>query len=84
MTKLNIQWDCLDDKFQYAAMDKDGAVWVYEERPHLIDEVGQWQVLSSNKGYFYVLTSRFSKGFNPENVVWYESLTKRPEGETND
>lgn len=71
--KLNIPWECIRPEFKWAAMDKDGAVCVYENKPSISD-VGPWYPFD---GKFVCL--RFPLAIDTEGVDWRTSLTGRPE-----
>lgn len=69
--KLNIPWSMIKSKFNYCAMDEDGDVRVFENKPFLNstnwqDELGKWEYLSK-------ILEIDTRGIN-----WKESLCERP------
>ena len=70
---ISLPWAALDDRWQWAARDESGGVWVYDERPVLGIRV--WDTFDS----FREITSLFAN-FDPGNKPWSESLISRPEG----
>ncbi|MCD1124845.1 hypothetical protein LPW36_02140 [Jinshanibacter sp. LJY008] len=76
MDRLHITrevWELIDDRWQFAAMDSDGAVVFYEEEPFLLGD--GWL---NQDGSTY---SQCPLKLNLHNVQWDKSLTKRPEME---
>ena len=71
---LDIKWDKVDPKFNFAAMHEDGQVWLYSERPEMVDF--GWSVRSStNSVAFY---SIYGEESLKEQVDWKDTLTQRP------
>lgn len=69
--KLNIPWYLIKDNFNYCAMDEDGDVRVFENKPfpnstNWQDESGKWEYLSK-------ILEIDIRGIN-----WKESLCERP------
>lgn len=46
---LIIDWNKFDDKYNWAAMDSDGSVWLYPKRPELNPIFKQWEVQTGDK-----------------------------------
>ena len=77
LTPLPIAWSMVDPKYNFAAMDKNGTVWFFQEKPtiYVFDaEIETWRSTNNN-------TYTQAKGpvlyINTEGVVWYSSLTAR-------
>lgn len=69
---LSIPWEFIKDYWQYAAMDKDGKVFLFDVKPNHILEDGAWKQNSLDCQYIgYILNT-------PTNAPWDKSLTKRP------
>ena len=68
---ISLPWAALDDRWQWAARDEGGGVWVYSGRPELSRRV--W---SSDRPYKEI-TGLFAN-FDPGNKPWGQSLIKRP------
>lgn len=73
MRDIMLPWAALDDRWQWAARDKNGAAYVYLECPDLGEAV--W---TTERSYLEV-TDLFA-AFDPGNKPWNESLIRRPEG----
>ena len=68
---ISLPWAALDDRWQWAARDMDGRVWVYTEHPNLGASI--WKSEHS----CLEITGLFSD-FDPGNKPWIESLIRRP------
>ena len=73
MRDISLPWAALDDRWQWAARDKNGAVCVYLECPDIGGNV--WVAESS-----YREVTGLIANFDPGNKPWNESLIRRPEG----
>ena len=69
--KLDIPWQFIKPEFKWAAMDKNGEIYLYLEKPECKD------------GYFYSI-NYMSLGdilnIDTTGVDWKTSLTQRPDG----
>ena len=71
---LNINWNVIDPKFNFAAMDSNGWAMLYAERPEIVGS--EWQEHSfPHTGTFYFL---YGKSILKAPVDWKETLTARP------
>lgn len=70
---LQIPWDAIDDKWRWAAADKDGAIWVYEDKPTAEGE--EWR---DDDGYFKRIDN-ILKNVKRGTINWDQSLIKRPD-----
>ena len=73
MRDISLPWAALDDRWQWAARDMDGRVWVYDELPDM--GASFWKL----GGIYLEVTGLFSD-FDPGNKPWNESMIRRPEG----
>ena len=75
-TPLDIPWQHIKDVFKYAAMDKSGYVYLYENKPYIEEGDFAWYW---ETGTDYL---NFTHHFNiqTDGIDWKRSLTKRPEG----
>ena len=77
LTPLPIAWSMVDPKYNYAAMDKNGTVWFFQEKPSLCvfdAEIEIWRSANNNS---YTQAEGPVLYINTEGVVWYSSLTAR-------
>ena len=75
---LNINWNEVNPKFNFAAMHFSGAVVLFEEHPELVDTkefFGFWRLVS--REHFGVLYSHDGKSLLKEYKHWRQTLTKR-------
>ena len=70
---ISLPWAALDARWQHAARDENGAVFVYLECPDLGGNA--WVTASS-----YLEVTGLFANFDPGNKPWRESLIRRPEG----
>lgn len=70
-TPLELPWQFIKKEFNYAAMDEDGEIYVYEDIPAIKD--GCWDHITSRLISYAVLDIK------TEGINWELSLTKRPE-----
>ena len=73
MRDISLPWAALDDRWQWAAWDMDGRVWVYLECPDL------GPILWTTDGHCLEITGLLAN-LDPGNKPWNESLIRRPEG----
>lgn len=69
-----IPWEVIDRKWNWAAMDDDGCICLYDNKPRRLSE--NWTYAGTEDDYFYV------QGYfklDTTGVDWTTSLTKRPE-----
>ena len=71
MRDISLPWAELDARWKWAALDKNGAVYVYLECPDLGGN--NWVTESS----YLDITNLFA-AFDPGNKPWNESLISRP------
>lgn len=71
-TPLNIPWQHIHPQWEWAAMDKDGSVWAYSDKPLLTQ--GSWSYIDDCVWLSRVMC------INTDNINWKISLTERPEG----
>ena len=70
--KLNIPWENIKEDFNFAAMDKDGIVWIYEDYPKIISLHKRWDYSTGDcERVSYIK-------IDTDGVSWKESLTERP------
>lgn len=72
INKLDIDWDDINPRYKWAAMDYDGAVCIYDTKP--VVDVG-WNHWDNDSTHTYLKLSK-----TPPKEFWKETLTKRPEG----
>lgn len=65
-----INWDHVSDKFNFMARDRTGEVFLYENKPELLDSV--WTE------YGRYIDARLFSSLKVGNKPWNESLVKRP------
>ncbi len=70
---ISLPWAALDDRWQWAARDEGGSVWVYDERPDTGTDL--WK-----SGWFCLEVTGLFANLDPGNKPWNESLIRRPEG----
>ena len=68
---ISLPWAALDDRWQWAARDETGEVWVHEELPDM--GASFWR----SSGIYLEVTDLFAN-FDPGNKPWSESLIRRP------
>ena len=68
---LNIPWDSFHGRWKYAAMDKDGSVFIYENKPKRRSQL--W-----NAGLREHYLSGDVYDFSSVTVDWKDSLVERP------
>ncbi len=73
--ELNIPWELLHPKWEWAAMDEDLEVYVYEDEPE--DSFNYWY---NPRGDYLKITDLFANPIDIGGIDWEESLTQRPEG----
>lgn len=66
--KLDIPWQFINPKFKWAAMDKNGEIYLYLEKPECKD------------GYFCSINYMSLVNIDTTGIDWKTSLTQRPEG----
>lgn len=64
-------WGMIDEKWKWAAMDEDGEVWFYKEKPYNTGE--GWHI--DSWGYTLNILA-----IDTDDIDWRKSLTRRPEG----
>jgi hypothetical protein len=70
--KLNIPWDHIDPKWNFAAVDQDGSIWFYAEKPEI----------HMHGDMFYSDYDNIQNTFlllDVEGVKWETSVTQRPQ-----
>lgn len=67
-----IPWNAFEDNFRYAARDKNGKVWVFQDRPSIDNTF--WV---SKTGNDFLRIPDCIK-YNPGNKDWKDSLIERP------
>lgn len=75
-TPLNIPWDWIDRAYNYAAMDRDGSVWLFTHT--VVHSESQWY---SQAGDYELESFEFdtiSEDVVKQDVNWKTSLTERP------
>ena len=73
MRDISLPWAALDDRWQWAALDESGCVWVYDERPDTGTAI--WK-----SGRLCLEVTGLFANFDPGNKPWNESLIRRPDG----
>ena len=73
MRDISLPWAALDARWQWAALDDGGNVWVYAELPDLGTSI--WKT-----GHSCLEVTDLFANFDPGNKPWNESLIRRPEG----
>ncbi len=68
---IYIPWEAVNDKWQWAAKDDDGEVWLYDEKPECICS-GEFRT------YNDMCSTVALKGVKPGNKPWNQSLIQRP------
>lgn len=70
---LGIPWDFINSDWNYAAMDANGEVVLYEQEPHISGEDNYWTtpLVSDWEKIVSILT------INTTGIYWKDSLTKR-------
>ena len=71
MRDISLPWAALDARWQWAARDESGGVWIYDERPDTGTRV--W----ITNGLCLEITGLLAN-FDPGNKPWNESLIRRP------
>jgi len=72
---LDIPWEWLEDKWQYAAMDEDGEIYFFTEHPNMCTDY--WTCPATG-----AITRRGClKIKKPDRKHWKQTLAKRPKGE---
>ena len=73
---LDIKWDEVDPKFNFAAMDSNGWVCLFTEFPLVNPYFGSWHGSSAlDRGVTY---NRDGHSILKKQVNWKETLTERP------
>lgn len=72
--KASINWDHVDDKFKWLAMDEDGVYFLYAEKPEFDGEV--WKAV-----WVDCIESTGFKSFVPGTCAAKDSLVERPKNE---
>ena len=73
---LDIPWKHIVGIWKYAAMDENGDVFLYDDKPYLAEGTKVWQQTS---GYRWFVDQHLN--INTDGINWETSLTVRPEGE---
>lgn len=73
----NIPWDIIDEKWQWAAMDSDGTVCFYDDKPMIAEYDASWVCSASSDNPEF--KEVFVGTFVTDGVIWNDSLTKRPD-----
>lgn len=71
VTKPTVNWDHVNSRYNYLAQDKEGACWVYENIPILIE--GEW---ASSRGD--CTPADCLQSLVPGTCSWEDSLVERP------
>ena len=71
MRDISLPWAALEDRWQWAARDEGGNVWVYAELPNL--GASFWK-----SGHSFLEITGLFANFDPGNKPWNESLIRRP------
>lgn len=74
VVKPSIDWSHVSPKYKYLAMDRNGDVYLYTNKPVCDVECGEWD--SSGGGL--TDAASFTSFEAPEDVEWSESLVERP------
>lgn len=69
-----IPWDCVNEKYNYAAMDENGSWWIYASKPCIDNDDCCWYIDDLYHPGRHI-TNIFKL---PTNINWKESLYKRP------
>ena len=72
LTKPDIPWGAIKDEFKWAARDRSGAIWLYEQEPKPRSVVGEW----GGSGRTTLLGSAVR--MDPGTCDWKDSLVERP------
>ena len=76
-TKPSINWEHVDNQFNYLAEDPDGTVYLYEKKPYTAQDV--WGVSdSSSEVVEAFMFASYVKG----TCDWRDSLIQRPKGDS--
>jgi hypothetical protein len=71
-----IPWEYIDKKYNYAAWDEDGRIWVYMDKP--ITSLHGWVVVRNHYNLVINLC-----GFERGNLPWNQTLCIRPNVDNN-
>lgn len=75
-TPLDIPWQFIKPEYKWAAMDNGGFILVYEEKPEVNVKTECWEInLGGSCKHVGALN------IPTEGIIWYKSLTKRPDWE---
>ena len=74
--KPSINWEHVDEKFKWLAVNMDDGPWLYECKP----TTGDANLWLPSKGESFKISGLAS--YVPGTCDWKDSLVKRPEGET--
>ncbi len=75
--ELIIPWGCMDEKWQYATVDKDGTIVLWVEEPYMIkNHCNQWE---NDTGNFFEANGILK--VDATGIDWKESLTRRPKND---
>jgi hypothetical protein len=69
--QLVIPWDVIKPEYKWAAMDEDGGVWFFGEKPDIDGDDKYW---GGGKGF-----CQSPLNINTTGIDWRESLVQRPE-----
>lgn len=67
-----IDWDHVDEEYNYMARDKDGRAWLYVNEPHISYSQKYWVIDGS-----FAKASAFTS-YKQNDAPWQESVVKRP------
>lgn len=73
--QLIIPWEYIKPEYKWAAMDKDGIIWIYGEEPLCFED--HW----SCTGHECQQNSLQGINIDTTDIDWKESLVKRPDGD---
>jgi hypothetical protein len=72
-TPLQIPWDLIDEKYQWAAKDEDGGLCFYEYEPRRRCHYVRWEADEGD-----AVDASFLVNLDPDGIPWEESLVQRP------
>lgn len=70
-------WKLINPKFEYAAINENGLIYLYSSKPLLREDIECWVVPEQHLNRDILSSSAF--GINTDGIDWRLSLTKRPE-----
>lgn len=69
---LSIPWESINPRYNFAAIDRDGDLWLYTEKPDCFERA--WESSDGMSDAAIILN------IDTTGIDWRDSLTERPEG----